>query len=140
MDGFVARAEKDVAAPAEEVWGLLTAQASRVYFGAEVESDWTVGSPVVWKGEWEGKPFEDKGEVVEADPPTRLVITHYSPLSGEDDTPENYHRMEYTLTATGGGTAVVLEQDGNPTQEAADHSAANWQKMLDALADIAAEG
>jgi uncharacterized protein YndB with AHSA1/START domain len=140
MDGFVARAEKDVPAPAEEVWGLLTAEASRVYFGAEVESDWKVGSPVVWKGEWEGKPFEDKGEVVEADAPTRLVITHYSPLSGEDDRPENYHRMEYTLTATGGGTTVVLEQDGNPTQEAADHSAANWQKMLDALADIAAQG
>ncbi|MBN9154072.1 MAG: SRPBCC domain-containing protein [Microbacterium sp.] len=140
MDGYVARAERDVAAPAEEIWGLLTAEASRVYFGAQVESDWQVGSPVVWRGEWEGKPFEDRGRVVEADPPSRLVITHYSPLSGEEDRPENYHRMEYLLTEVGGGTHVVLEQDGNPTQDAADHAAANWQKMLDGLADIAEQG
>jgi uncharacterized protein YndB with AHSA1/START domain len=140
MTGYVAKAEKDVAAPAEEVWGLLTTQASRVYFGSEVESDWKVGSSVVWRGEWEGKPFEDRGEVVEADAPTRLVITHYSPLSGEEDSPENYHRMEYTLTDIGGGTHVVLEQDGNPSQESADHAAANWQQMLDGLADIAAQG
>lgn len=140
MDGFVSRAERDVAAPAEEVWGLLTARASEVYFGSQVESDWQVGSPVVWRGEWEGKAFEDRGEVVEADPPTRLVITHFSPLSGETDSPENYHRMEYTLTDIGGGTHVVLEQDGNATQEAADRSAANWQQMLDLLAGIAEQG
>jgi len=109
MDGYVARAERDVAAPAEEIWGLLTAEASRVYFGAQVESDWQ-------------------------------VITHYSPLSGEEDRPENYHRMEYLLSEAGGGTHVVLEQDGNPTQDAADHAAANWQKMLDGLAEIAEQG
>lgn len=140
MDGYVARAEKDVAASADRVWSLITTEASRVSFGAEVESDWRVGSPVAWRGEWEGKPFEDRGEVVAADPPSRLVVTHYSPLSGAEDRPENHHRIEYLLTPRGDGTRIVLEQDGNPTREAADHSAANWQKMLDAIADIAERG
>jgi uncharacterized protein YndB with AHSA1/START domain len=140
MNGHIARAERDIPAAPEQVWGLLTTRASEVYFGSTVETDWQPGSPIVWKGEWEGKPFEDRGEIVEVDAPSRLVITHFSPLSGEADAPENYHRMEYTLTETGGGTHVVLEQDGNDSEEAAEHSAANWQQMLDGLADIAAQG
>ena len=51
-------------------------------FGAELETDWAEGSPITWSGEWEGKPYQDKGKVLEVDPGRRLVHTHFSALSG----------------------------------------------------------
>jgi hypothetical protein len=35
--------------------------------GYKVTSDWKPGSRITWKGEWEGKPYEDKGVVVATD-------------------------------------------------------------------------
>ena len=93
----------------------------------------TVGSPIVWKGEWEGKPFEDKGEIIEIDPPTRLVVTHFSPMSGEEDVPENYHRLSFELEPRRPARVSRSMQGGNASEEAAEHSTANWQMMLDGL-------
>ena len=30
-------------------------------FGTNVVTDWREGSPITWKGEWQGKSYEDKG-------------------------------------------------------------------------------
>ena len=78
--------------------------------------------------------------MIEIDPPSRLVVTHFSPMSGDEDVPENYHRVSYTLEPAGDGTRVTLEQDGNKTEEAAEHSTANWQGMLDGLKKAAERG
>ena len=67
------------------------------FFGSEVVTDWTVGGPIIWRGEWEGKPYEDKGEIVAFEPGRRLVTTHFSPLTGQPDVPENYHTLTWTL-------------------------------------------
>ena len=50
--------------------------------GTEVSTDWRVGSPITWRGEMNGTAYEDKGEILAADEPTRLSMTHYSPLMG----------------------------------------------------------
>ena len=135
MTDHIARAQTRIEAPPEKVWGLLTQPGSDpdIMFGSEVVSDFHEGSPIVWRGEWEGKPYEDKGEIVEVRPPSRLVLTHFSPMSGEEDVPENYHRLSFELDPVDGGTRVTLEQGGNKTEEAAEHSTANWQLMLDGL-------
>jgi hypothetical protein len=75
--------------------------------------------------------------VLEVDPPHRLVVTHFSPMSGQLDVPENYHRLMYELSPVDGGTKVVLEQDNNPSAESAEHSAANWRTMLNGLKQVA---
>jgi hypothetical protein len=54
-------------------------------------------------------------------------------MSGDEDLPENYHRLSYDLEPAGEGTRVSLEQDGNSSAESAEHSTANWQSMLDGL-------
>jgi hypothetical protein len=36
----------------------------RLFWGSTVESDFKAGSPIVWKGAWEGKVFEDKGTIL----------------------------------------------------------------------------
>ena len=135
MTDHIATVETEVEAPASRVWAALTDPdvIERYMFGARVVTDWQPGSSIVWKGEYEGKPFEDKGEVLEVVPEQRLKVTHFSPLSGEDDVPENYHTVTYELESDNGTTHVSLSQDNNPSAEAAEHSRANWEKMLSGL-------
>src|SRR6478752_10884423 len=131
MTGHMARAEVIVAKHPTAVWSTLTEpeQVRRWMFGTTVTTDWQVGSPITWQGEMDGRPYEDKGEVLEADAPRRLSMTHYSPLMGQEDRPENYHTVSYTLDADGDGgpTTVTLEQDGNDSQEQADQFGQSWQ-------------
>ena len=136
--GQVARAAVDVEAPAGEVWdALVTPETIEKYmFGAKVDSDWKEGSPITWKGEWKGKPYEDKGEIVRCEPGRLLEYTHYSPLSGEPDAPESYHTVTIELAEKGGQTRVSLSQDNNPTAEAREHSEKNWATMLDGLKKV----
>ena len=142
MAGFVATASTDIDAAPDVVWHVLTSpeEVKKYMFGTTVESDWTPGSSIVWRGEYEGKPYEDKGEVIACEPRRRLEVTHFSPLSGQDDLPENYHRLTYSLETSGrGGTRLVLTQDGNSSQDEADHARSNWEQMLAGLKKVAEE-
>jgi uncharacterized protein YndB with AHSA1/START domain len=105
-------------------------------FGSRVETDWKPGSRITWKGEYEGKEYEDKGEVLEVERERRLELTHFSPTSGEEDVPENYHTLVYELEESDGQTHVSLSQDNNKSEEAAEHSRANWDKMLSGLKEV----
>ena len=70
------------------------------------------------------------------DPPRALEVTHFSPLSGQEDKPENYHRVRYELRNQGDRTLVRLTQDNSGSAEEAEHSGANWQSMLDGLKKV----
>ena len=124
-----------IAAQRSEVWkALVDPDAIQQYmFGTRVESTWTPGARITWKGEWNGKPYEDKGTILAVEPETRLAYSHFSPMSGMEDLPENYHNVTVTLETVGDGTLVTLSQDGNRTEEAKEHSERNWASMLHAL-------
>lgn len=138
MSDHVATASTVVEAPKEEVWEALTDPdlISRYMFGAEVSTDWEVGSPIAWKGEWDGRSYQDKGTILELKPRRLLRYSHFSPLSGMADSPENYHTVTIEIAGDGSTTTVHLSQDNNETTEAREHSAANWQTMLDGLKDV----
>jgi uncharacterized protein YndB with AHSA1/START domain len=138
MRDHVATARADIQAPPSKVWQALTDPdlIERYMFGSRVETDWRPGSPITWKGEFEGKSYEDRGEVLEVVEGRRLRVTHFSPLSGEADAPENYHTLVYELEGNDGQTRVSLTQDNNPSDEAAEHSRANWEKMLAGLKEV----
>jgi uncharacterized protein YndB with AHSA1/START domain len=138
----VATAETQINASPDRVWSALTdpEQIKKYMFGSQVVTDWQRGSPIVWKGEYEGKKYEDKGEIVEIEPERRLKVTHFSPLSGREDRPENYHTLVYELDGNGGRTRVSLSQDNNDSEEEAEHSRANWEKMLSGLKEVVESG
>jgi hypothetical protein len=66
-------------------------------------------------------------------------MRHFSPLSGLPDSPENYHHVTFELEPLDDGarTRVTITQDGNADENAADHSGANWQAMLESLQKVA---
>ena len=67
-------------------------------------------------------------------------MTDFSPLTGQEDRPENYHRVCYELRPANGGTSVRLTQDNSSSAEEAEHSGATWQMMLDGLKKIVERG
>ena len=135
MADIVATAETEIDAPPARVWQALTdpAQIKEYMFGSSVETDWKPGSSITWKGSYGGKAYEDRGRVVDIKPEQLLVVTHFSPMSGLEDRPENYHTLTYELEERGGRTHLSLSQSGNPTEEAATHARDNWSRMLDGL-------
>ena len=132
---FTATATTTIDAPVSKVWhALVTPEIIKQYlFDTDVISDWNVGSPIIYRGEWEGKPFEDKGKILEIEPEKTLKSTHWSPLSGVPDTPENYHTVTYTLTGQGESTEVTITQDNNASEEEKAHSEKNWQTVLEGM-------
>jgi uncharacterized protein YndB with AHSA1/START domain len=142
MTDHVAHAEVEISASPQQVWDALTdpEAISSFMFGARVDTDWEEGSPITWTGEYDGKPFQDKGEILEVVETRRLRMTHYSPLSGDDDVPENYHTLDYRLEPSEAGTALTLDQDGNDSPEQAEQFSANWRAMLQQVKEYVEEG
>jgi len=62
-----------------------------------------------------------------------IQYSHFSPLSGKPDLPENYHTVTIKLTSDGATTIVLLTQDNNETEQEREHSEQNWKMMLDSL-------
>ena len=133
--GLIANASTTINAPSAELWqALVTPAAIKEYmFGTTVTSDWVVGSPIVWRGDWQGRAYEDKGIILQVVPERVLEYSHFSPLAGVPDVPENYHIVTVELSPDGGRTRVTLSQDNNPTEQAREHSEKNWGMMLAAL-------
>jgi len=139
---LIAKAEVRIEAGVQEVWRALTDPATiqQYMFGTTVETDWQEGSAIVWRGEWKGKPYEDKGKITALHPGKQLQYTHFSGASGMEDSPENYHTVTIRLAADGEQTRVTLEQDGNGTEQGREESAKNWQMMLDSMKRVLEKG
>lgn len=142
MSEVTAQVSRSIAAPPATVWQALVTPAmiKQYFFGSNVESDFQVGSPIHWRGEFNGKKYEDSGEILQAEPGTRLRMSHWSPLSGTPDTPENHHVVTFDLAPDGKDTRVTLSQSnllGAVRQEDGKRRAEfekNWSAVLDGLA------
>ena len=138
---FEASTRIDIDAPLQRVWQTLVEPelVARYMHGTQLDTDWAVGSPVFWRGEWQGRRYEDKGEVLAFDPPRRLAVTHWSPLTGDADEPANYHHVTYELEPLGEDrTGLTLTHGNSPSQDAADSMVeTGWTPMLQQLKQVA---
>lgn len=135
MTDHIAETSTAIDATPIEVWAVLTdlERAPDYMLGARIETDWRPGSSIVWSGKMQGKDFRDHGIVLDAEPGRLLRVTHFSPSSGQEDRPENYHTVSFELEPHGTGTRLTLTQDNNPTIDAMQHSEANWRTVAEAL-------
>lgn len=128
-----------ISAPAAKVWeALITPELVKQYFfGAQLVTDWQVGSPIYFRGEWEGKPYEDKGTVLEFDPSRhRLRYNYWSSWSGQANAPENYANITYAVREAGGVTIVTITQDNIENEEKRAHSGQNWQMVMGGMKEM----
>jgi uncharacterized protein YndB with AHSA1/START domain len=124
-------------APVEKVWNALIDPVivKQYFFGSDQTSDWKVGSPIIWSGEYEGKSYQDKGTVLEFVPQKKIAYSYLSNWSGREDKPENYLYVSYALEELPAGTQLTITQT-NYDEEKAKHSADNWKTVIDGLKKI----
>lgn len=123
-----------IKATAAHVWDALVnpVMVKQWLFGTNVVTDWKVGSPIVWQGEWQGKTYEDKGVVLQNVPEKVLETTYWSSMSGKPDVRENYIKVKDELIPVTDGTKLVITQTNNEA-EASDHSGDNWKMVLSTI-------
>ncbi len=123
------------ASPAE-VWKALISPdlIKKYFFGTTAISDWKVGSPIVFKGEWEGKEYQDKGTILEINPNKTFKYNYWGSLSGITDKPENYVDITYELDEQiDHSTILTITQENIPDEKMKAHSEENWNKVLSGL-------
>jgi uncharacterized protein YndB with AHSA1/START domain len=130
---LILKKEITINAPVEKVWEALTdpAQIKKYFFGSETITDWKKGSPIIYRGIWEGTPYEDKGVITDIVKDKFIHYTYWSSFSGTADIPENYANISYTLSSSPEGTTLTITQDGFATHDKLRHSEDNWGQVLD---------
>src|ERR1044071_4145412 len=116
-----------------EVWDALTNPdiIRKYFFGFDVESAWTPGSPIFWHGNYEGHAMTQKGEILEVAEGESLS---YSYLMGEyEDKPDNYSIVTSRIETVDGGTDLTVTQEGFKDQKECDRARENWNTVLDGL-------
>ena len=126
------RATITIDAGASKVWEALTTPSiiKQYFFGTDAISDWQPGSPIIFKGEWEGKQYEDKGTILNVIPNALFKYNYWSSMSGIEDRPENYVIITYELSENNGKTLLTITQENIPDEKMKEHSEQNWKKVL----------
>lgn len=124
-----------------EVWNVLTDKESvkKYFFGTELNTDWKAGSPIVFKGNWEGQTYEDKGKILEVEKEKIIKYTYLSSFSGLPDLPENFSEIIYQLQAGDEGTVLIVIQQGFKDEKAFNDSKEGWKIVLDNLKKLLSE-
>jgi uncharacterized protein YndB with AHSA1/START domain/DNA-binding transcriptional ArsR family regulator len=125
-----------IAASPERVWQALTDSelTTQYYYGNTVESDWKPGSPMVYKNPDGTESITC--DIVEADPPRRLVHTFHFP--GTDESPS---RCTWTIEPRGAASLLVLVHDEFEGETATFKSVAHgWVPILSGLKTLLETG
>jgi uncharacterized protein YndB with AHSA1/START domain len=132
---LIAKSQITVLASPDRVWEALTKPAlvKKYMMGADVKSDWKVGSSLTYTGEYQGKLYEEKGIIKKIEPEKLLQATHFSKTSGKEDKPENYALVTWELHEQDGATVVSVSQDGIGDEKGVEGSEANWRGVLEGL-------
>ena len=135
-ESLTARASISLHADRASIWDALTnpARIKEYMFGTEATSDWQLGSTISFKGEWEGKPYEDKGVIMAIEPLRHVQYSYWSNLSGTPDTPENHALVSYTIDDNSDGTrTLTITQTNCSTTEQQEKSAQGWLYLLEQI-------
>ncbi len=125
-------------ADTSQVWDALTNpdKIKQYLFGTETISDWKVGSPIIFQGEYQGQKYKDKGNILDIKEGQLLQYAYWSGFSGLEDKEENYSKVTYKIDRKERHTILTLTQEGFASEQAREHSENNWGMVLDKIKEI----
>jgi uncharacterized protein YndB with AHSA1/START domain len=128
----------NIHASISNVWDALTKPEiiKQYFFGTNTITDWKSGSPIKFKGEWQGKSYEDKGTILDIQKNKLIKYDYWSSMSGIEDKPENYVIVTYQLSGEDGNVNLTIVQENIPDEKTKTHSEENWNKVLQGLKKV----
>jgi len=126
----------------EKVWdALINPEKIKVYlFGTETITDWKIGSPIIFQGDYEGNKYKDKGNVLENTRYKILRYDYWSGFSGLEDKPENYSIITYQIDNISDKLVkFTWTQEGFANEEGQQHSENGLFGMLEQIKKLVEE-
>ncbi len=123
-----------IATDPEKLWAALTTGefTKQYWYGRRIESDWSVGSPVRFFDR-DSSDLTDSGEVLECDPPRRLVYTFRCEFDAEARQ-QGYSRVSFTIEPQQQGLVkLTLVHDQLRDEKAANDFREGWAPILSSL-------
>lgn len=137
----IARRAILIAAPTAKIWAALTEPTLMRQWMAnpadgidiDIFTDWSVGSPILFRGQLHGIPFENRGTVLQFEPARALRYTHLSSISRLPNVPESYSLIAFRLEPAGEQTELTLILSNFPTEAIYKHLVFYWPVALERL-------
>lgn len=137
---LIASSNINIQSTPEKVWDVLTnpEKIKEYLFGTEVLTDWNIGSPIVFQGEYNGQQYKDKGNVIENTKNELLKYDYWSGFSGLEDEPENYSLVTYKIENLDNSSVnFTWHQQGFSSEEGKCHTEQGLQSMLEKIKELA---
>lgn len=126
----------------QKVWQVMTdPELIAIYlYGTKTETDWEIGSPIAFSGEYEGMVYVDRGIVMANVKEKLLAYDYWSQFSGLEDIPENYCEVSYHIDDNKDGSVKFSwQQIGFKDEESLNHSQSGLPSLLEQIKKIAEE-
>src|SRR5438309_9591689 len=134
---FVGHASVTINTSRAHVWdALVNPEKIKQYMPVtSVVSDWRENSPIVWRSEFQDKPFEVRGTILRSDPERLLEYDHSLPIfrsPGGAHSRED-RRVTIELRDSEAQTHVAVTERGNKNEREFEHSEGSWRMVLNGL-------
>ncbi|KQS28207.1 SRPBCC domain-containing protein [Dyadobacter sp. Leaf189] len=128
---LIATTSTSIYASPSDVWkALIDPEIVKKYMnGAEIDSEWQVGSPILFTGQFEGRTYVDKGTILEIIPERVLSYSFWSPLAGVEDYEDNYAHVTYHISEYDDETTLTITQDNLDSEDAVVTAEGHWMKV-----------
>ena len=139
---LIASKSIEINAEPNKIWDVLTnPEKIKIFlFGTETITDWKIGSPIVFQGEFNGQQYKDKGRVVENIENKTLKYNYWSGFSGLEDKPENYSIVSYIIEKINGNKVkFTWTQEGFANEDGKYHAEQGLKTMLEQIKKISEE-
>jgi uncharacterized protein YndB with AHSA1/START domain/DNA-binding transcriptional ArsR family regulator len=125
-----------IQSPPERIWQALTdpEMTTRYFFGSRIESDFAPGAPYVYRGP-DGNAMLS-GEILESEPPRRLVMTFRPNWTGEGEAPP-VTRVTWEISPDEDQSRLTLVHEGlDPDSAFGREVRTGWAKIMSAMKTV----
>lgn len=136
---LIASSNINIQSTPKKVWEVLTQPENikEYLLGTEVLTDWKIGNPIVFQGEYNGQKYEDKGNVIENTKNKLLKYDYGSGFSGLEDKPENYSFVTYKIEKLNDNSVkFTWHQQGFSSEEGQKHTENGLKAMLEKIKEL----